>query len=53
MFDSNRAQETAENNLIEKMKDSVQLMEGIDEDEVCGVQSEVVAYNDMVADRKV
>ena len=37
MFDSNRAQETAENNLIEKIKDSVQLMEGIDEDEVCGV----------------
>ena len=37
MFDNNRAQETAENNLIERMKDSVQLMEGIDEDEVCGV----------------
>ena len=37
MFDSNRAQDTAENNLIEKIKDSVQLMEGIDEDEVCDI----------------
>lgn len=37
MFNSNQSQETAENNLLEKMKDSVQLMEEIDEDEVCGI----------------
>lgn len=37
MFTSNQAQETAKNNLLEKMKDSLQLMGDIDEDEVCDI----------------